>query len=227
MTITLLAITLALTVVGCDQQTAQPAAGRVAVVDMAKLAEATGYNQRIGQALQQAQQQEQARLTALQQQLGLDKQPDANTSQEELARLSMAQQQMQQAVEQAQQNIQARQFSELEQFRTVVRPIAQRVASAQGYSIVMELRDNMLSVDLTSNITDLVADEMPTLSAAVPPTQLPGMPQFGPMQQGQGPIRPPMGPVTPAGQQPQQGSANPSTPSAPSVPSATEPSPAP
>ena len=180
---------LAMALVGCDQQAAQPAAGRVAVVDMAALAQATGYDQRISQAIQQTQQQEQAKLAALQQSLGLDKQPDANTSQQELARLGQAQQQMQQALAQAQQNVQARQFNELEQFRTIVRPVAQRVAAAQGCSIVMELRDSLLSVDLTSNITDQVAEELPNLTAAAPaPQQQP----FGPMQ-GQGPLRPSFG----------------------------------
>lgn len=172
--------------VGCEQQAPQQAAGRVAVIDMAHLAKISGYEQRINQAMHQTQQEQQAKLMALQVRLGLDKPPAQPTNAQEGAKLAAAQHQLQEALQEAQSIIQAKQFNELEQFRNVVRPIAERVAAAKGCSIVMELRDGMLSIDPTSNITDEVAAEMPQTQS--PSAQSPIAPAnpFGQNPAGQG-----------------------------------------
>lgn len=197
------ALILVTGMVGCEQKSAQPSPGGVAVVNMSQIAQASGFDQKINQNILQAQQQEQGRLMALQQQLGLDKQPEGEISDEENARLFAAQQQMQQAVEEAQRNIQMRQLQELEQFRTIVRPIAERVAAARGFSVVLEQREGMLSIDPTANITDEVIAEMPQSTANTAQPQSPSNPMGqgvmpSPGMPGGFPVRPsPAGPPSP------------------------------
>lgn len=158
--VTLVAALLLL--MGCDQATQAPQGpGRVAVVDMQQIAVAAGLDQRVGQRLQEAQAQEQAQLESLQKELGLDPANPPTAEQAQSEAYQQARMRMTQAISQAQQRLQAIEFNELEQFRNMVRPIAQRVANAQGCTIVMELRDGMLSVDPVSNITDEVITELP------------------------------------------------------------------
>lgn len=217
------------TLAGCEQKTTQQGPGKVAIIDMARLAQASGFDQRIGQSLQQAQQQEQVRLMSLQKELGLDKQPAPTSNPQDMAKLAQAQQQMREAIEQAQRNIQAAQVNELERFRTMIRPIAERVAAAQGCSIVMEMSDGMLSIDPVSDITDQVVAEIPQNASQSPLPPNPNMPMgmgqgqgMGQgMGQGQGPLYPAPGsmpmPQGQAGQQPNNTPANPTdqNPSAP------------
>lgn len=188
-----LSITCVLTLsslTGCEQKTTRQGPGKVAILDMAKLAQASGFDQRIGQSLQQAQQQEQVRLMVLQKELGLDQQTTPSTNPDDMAKMANAQQQMRNAIEEAQRNIQATQVNELERFRTMVRPIAERVAAAQGCSIVMELSDGMLSIDPISDITDQVIAEMPQNANNSQLPQNSGTPQNNPMGMGQGPLYP-------------------------------------
>lgn len=174
------------TLAGCEQKAAQQGPGKVAIIDMAMLAQASGFDQRIGQSLQQAQQQEQVKLLALQKELGLDKEVAPSNNPQDMAKLAQAQQRMRDAIDQAQRNIQASQVNELERFRTMIRPIAERVAAAQGCSIVMELSESMLSIDPVSNITDQVIAELPQNVKAAPLPQNPNVPMGMGQSQGMG-----------------------------------------
>ncbi len=161
---------------GCGRSSHDQAApGRVAVIDMDQLAHASGFSQRLGTILQRVQEEEHARLQAMQQQLGIVPNAPRPTDPAAAERMGQAQMRMREAIEQAQQRIETIRFTELDQFRNIVRPIAERVAHAKGCSIVMEKREDMLSVDPTSDITDEVIAELPRgVGGAPAPT--PGIP---------------------------------------------------
>lgn len=188
-TLSIIALAAAFTLTGCDSRSNQQATpGRVAIVDMDQVAQATGFTQRLTGLLQRAEQEEQARLQALQQELGIVPNAPIPTDAEAAQKMAQSQMRMRDAVEQAQQRFDMIRYGELEQFRNMIRPVAERVAHAHGFSIVMEMRDGMLSVASEVDITQDIIAELPRQSAAAPSSpgmggpgagQFPGMPPQG------------------------------------------------
>lgn len=166
--------------VGCGDSSAAHQSGRVAVVDIGRLLTATGAQQQINTALQQTQSQEQQNLETLQQQLGLSDKNTMPSTPQDAQKLLQAQQQMRQAIVEAQQRMQMAQMNHLEQFRAMVRPVAEQVAAANGCSVVIELNASILSYDPTSDITDQVLAELPRINqnnqSATSPLQPPSIP---------------------------------------------------
>lgn len=204
--------------VGCDNAASAPEAGRVAVVDLGRLLTATGAEQQIAAAVQQAQAAEEQNLQSIRQQLGLADSNAVPSTPEDAQKLLQAQQQFRQAILEAQQRMQMTQMAQLEQFRAMVRPIAEQVASANGCSVVIELNATVLSYDPASDITDQVLAELPRISQGdlsqtpsnTSPLQSPDMRQPQAVQPSQ-PIAPGAGMFPLRRPEPAQQSTSPAT----------------
>ncbi len=146
-----------------------PAAGGVAVVDLNRVGKALGRLELINQRVEQYTRQQQAALIKLRDQLrvhvaGLKKslgsKPNKQQLQEFQQRSQAAEDQLTRAKTKVNQQIAQYKVNQVAEFRNEARPVARRLATAKGLSVVLLQRDNLLWVDDTVDITSGVIAEM-------------------------------------------------------------------
>ncbi len=147
---------------GCEQKAPSRQSGNIAVVDMDQIAMSTGFdkalgeqmmkiNSEIGAHLKQAQEKIRTDLETRQQAMG-ENPTDKQKSDFEQYSYELDQQ-YRQEINKAQQASNQAHTSMIGQFRQQITPIAQDVARAQGFDIVMTRTDAMLLVSPAADIT--------------------------------------------------------------------------
>lgn len=166
---------LALTVLGlggCKDKAAKESEnaslGRVAVVNMDKIADAVGERAKIAEAIEADQRDITGKLGVLVQTANAEleemrKKAGPNATPEQLKQIQARQAEMQQGLaqqrDQANNYLNNRRTERIKVFSDQIKPIASRLAKAEGYSVVvlpMGLLWNEESVDLTGKVIDEV-----------------------------------------------------------------------
>lgn len=155
---------LAVVISGCGEASAS-SQGKVAVIDLRRVAKATGWDARMTAELNAAQQAWKQRLEeegtkidqairAKREEIGEEPTP------EQIAEFNRMRQEGQAAFDEAQtqaSSVIQNKVTQLQgQFREEVRPYARQAADALGFKIVMIQSDALLSYDTGSDITDAV-----------------------------------------------------------------------
>lgn len=213
--------------IGCEQRP-ESAAGRVAVVDLERIAAELGKLDALNAARQQNAQAIQVELQGFEKKLNeniqeLAKTAETQPSQENKAKVSVALRQRDMQMNEAMNGARAAMARIDEQFaaslRKEVAPVASKVAEQHGLTIVLIKDDRVLSAGVGSDITTDVITEMRKAPPSTPGGAAPGA--------GAGmPANPPAAP--PGGEAPPMLARPPEPPAtAPAVPASTQPAPAP
>lgn len=143
--------------------------GHVAVIDLDKIAAATGRDKLINERVQRYTKEQEKALTKLRDdsRAQIDKQQKqlpANASDEAKQKLAALTQNLEQGLRQeiakAQQGAGQLRTQLAVDFRNEVEPVARRIAAQRGMDIVMIKQDALLYVDPQADITDAVIDDM-------------------------------------------------------------------
>ena len=165
---TILFVGLFLSVCGCDLPK-ENATGRVAVIDLDRIAGALGRDDLMTQRLQEAVQQRQQNVAMIRDTLRAQLEEETarlgrNPTEEQKARLNQltaaADTRMREVLARADQEGNQLRTRLILEFREEMEPVARRVAAERGLSIVMVKQDHMLYVDPEVDITDVVIDEI-------------------------------------------------------------------
>jgi Skp family chaperone for outer membrane proteins len=161
-------------------EVAKLGAGRVAIVDLDRIAQELGWTNEMNRSVDAINQQLQARVGQLRDQLKAQvdakvrEYGDDPTAQqrESLAQMAAAaDRQLQVAIAQASQEANRQRLTLVMQYRDDVRPVAKRIAKEAGQSVVMVPLDGVLYFDPECDITRKVADAMPARKAATQPAK--------------------------------------------------------
>lgn len=164
-------VCLAVAMTGCGAR----GSGGVAIVDLEQVAKRLGRQEVMNKELQQRQQQITAELAKLEQQaqqqleqaaaqLGPEPTPEQQQQLQQLRTQLL--QKINQARLQAQNMLQQARVELVGTFREEVRPVAQKVATERGLSIVLVRDQQVLSYEPAADITDQVVDRLPLSPAA-------------------------------------------------------------
>ncbi len=162
-----------LAISGCGEQSGAAAGskqtGKVAVIDLDRIAKALGRDEvmtaqlqqqatQLREDLQSLQANLQGQLKTKQDQIGED--PTDQEKNDLTAMVQAAQRRYTQAASQADKTTRQRQFQLINDFRLEVTPPARRAASKRGLSVIMVRQANVLYHHPATEITDDVIDEM-------------------------------------------------------------------
>lgn len=163
-------------VAGCGmEESAAPASGGMAIVDLDGIAKKLGRDQEMNAAIQQRQdainQQLNDYRTALKQQFEKQKAEfGENPTDEQKQELALFEAKINQRFAQerakAQNQLAAYQRGLIAEFREEVKPIAQKVAAENGMKVVVPKTDLIFAFQPEADITDRVVAAMPASSAA-------------------------------------------------------------
>lgn len=185
---TILALLLTLTSTGCEGGSAPSTSapptpsppGRVAVLDLDRVAKAMGWQEEMERTLRAHEQEVNLRLATLrdslqsafaQEQQAVGPNPTPEQRQRLDQKAAQANEQLRQAVLQAQQEIAQTRINLVLKYRDEVRPVARRIADEQGFDLVMLTVEQVLWFDPQVDITDRVIDELHRIKAgSTPPT---------------------------------------------------------
>ena len=165
---TILFVGLFLSVCGCDLPK-ENTTGRVAIIDLDRIAGALGRDDLMTQRLQEAVQQRQQNVTMIRDTLRAQLEQETarlgrNPTEAQKARLNQlataAETRMREVVASADQEGNQLRARLILEFREEVEPVARRVAARRGLSIVMIKQDHMLYINPEVDITDAVIDEI-------------------------------------------------------------------
>lgn len=189
----ILAATILMNLAGCDGGSSSPV-GKVAMVDLQRIAQALGRDtsirDQVNEHRQQMQQMLQSRLQQLEAELSADREKlgDDPTEEEQnvFARRTVELRQNYQAeAAKAEQQRRAKEAQLIQEFREYVGPYVQRTARHRGFTITLTRSDLVIAMDPSVDITDDVIVEMSKglpLSDAASTTTAPALPTTTPAQ---------------------------------------------
>ena len=161
---------LALSLTACEMDNS----GRVAVIDLDQIASVTGRDKVINESVQTFSKNQQVQLTTLRDQLRnnieqeqkkLGKKP-AKNKQEKVNQLTQtAELKLRQEVTKVEEAVGQLRVKLVMDFKKEVEPVARRVATQRGMSVIMIKQNGMLYVAPAADITDGVIDELQKISA--------------------------------------------------------------
>ena len=149
--------------------------GRIAIIDLDEIASAIGRDKDITQRVQLFVKDEESKLTALRDELRV------NIAQEEKALGEKPSKEQQEQFNQLSNNSEVKLRQEIAkveemaaqlridlvlEFKKQVEPVARRVVTSRGISVIMIKQNAMLYIDPASDITDDVIDEMQKIGIA-------------------------------------------------------------
>jgi Skp family chaperone for outer membrane proteins len=178
----------------------EPSAGRVAVVDVQQLAEATGIESQVARLMQRVEKQREQQLQQYQGSLQkkiknfasqFGESPSKQQQQQLRQQRVQAIQNLRQAKERLQQSVQQAREKVIEDFRRQIRPIANEVATERGMGVVLAKTNHVIAARPSADITDALTNEVNQLMKAgrfnwQPQTALPETSGQGSADQGGG-----------------------------------------
>ncbi len=171
---TIFFVGLFLSLCGCGSPK-ENTTGRMAVIDLDRIAGALGRDDLMTQRLQEAVQQRQQNVTMVRDTLRAQLQQETarlgrNPTEAQKARLNQltvaADTRMREVLARADQEGNELRTRLILEFREEVEPVARRVATRRGLSIVMVKQDHMLYINPEIDITDTVIDEIQAAARA-------------------------------------------------------------
>lgn len=148
--------------------------GGIAVLDLDKVAAATGRDKVIAQQIQEFAQEQEQKLKQLQSEL----QQQVTTANEQLSDqagdeekqslntlLAQARTQLTRELNQARQSAQQLRLQLVQEFTVEVQPVARREAEKRGLTVVMVKQPGLLVVAAEADITDAVIDHLQAVSS--------------------------------------------------------------
>lgn len=166
---------------GCDQANSQvqPPAGRVAIIDLDKIAKAVGKDTEISEEIRRGEQERLEQIKKMREDLteqvdSLRAQISEDASEKQRRRVAQAMvnanRQMSDAVNYSKQATQRARIQLIGQFRRIVEPLARQVAKERGMSIVMVKQPGIIFYDPETDISNSVIDAL--LSQGMPALKL-------------------------------------------------------
>ena len=149
--------------------------GRVAIVDLDEIASATGRDKDITQRVQLFVKDEELKLTALRDELRITIEQEEKTlgekpsteQQEKLNQLSKnSEAKLRQEIAKVEEMAAQLRINLVLEFKKQVEPVARRVATNRGISVIMIKQNAMLYIAPASDITNDVIDEMQKMDIA-------------------------------------------------------------
>jgi Skp family chaperone for outer membrane proteins len=186
---------------GCEQKSA-PVSGRVAVVDLDKVAAQVGWDRELQQSMDLLNQQLTNRYNAMREQFRAQieakdkefrdalkdklkdpiKDPLPKEQQDELNRMvQQAAQQLQVAQQQVNQESNRIRLGLINQYRDQIKPVVKKIAADAGFSVVVVPMENVIywddaTSDLTAKVGDELARTRPAARTVVVPQPIPTLP---------------------------------------------------
>ena len=195
-------VALLLAVLGCGRD-----AGRVAVIDLDRVAHAVGRDDQLNRELQAAQAESERQLGALRDQLQAQvssaaeqlKEPRSDAQKQQLEALrAQGQAQLDRAQAEVKQRAQEHKNGLVAAFWDQVRPVARKVAADRGLSVVLIRGEQVFDAAPSADITDAVSDELRRRESEAPAPGQPPPPTQPQLQQAPPAAKPAVTPPQPA-----------------------------